>query len=42
MRAGYTGIQLGGGPWCGYWYGVILQVVEGAVGLKLAPETQSR
>ncbi len=29
MRAGYAAFQLGGGPWYGYWYGVILQVVEG-------------
>ncbi len=29
MRAGYAVFQLGVGPWYGYWYGVILQVVEG-------------
>ncbi len=29
MRAGNAAFQLGGGPWYGYWYGVILQVVEG-------------
>ena len=28
MPAGYAAFQLGGGPWYGYWYGVILQVVE--------------
>jgi len=31
MPAGYAGFQLGGGPWCGYWYGVILQVVDGVL-----------
>ena len=30
MPAEYADFQLGGGPWYGYWYGVIPQVVEGA------------
>ena len=25
--AGHAAFELGGGPWYGYWYGVILQVV---------------
>ena len=27
--AGYAAFKLGGGPWYGYWYGVILEVVDG-------------
>jgi hypothetical protein len=29
MPAGYVAFQLGGVPWCEWWYSVILQVVEG-------------
>ena len=29
MPAEYAAFQLGDGPWYGYWYGVIRQVVEG-------------
>jgi hypothetical protein len=29
MPARDVGFRLGGGPWYGYWYGVILQVVDG-------------
>ena len=29
MLAEHAVFELGGGPWYGYWYGVILQVVEG-------------
>ena len=29
MPARHAAFQLGGGPWYGYWYGVIHQVVEG-------------
>jgi len=31
MPAEYAAFQLDGEPWYGYWYGVILQVVEGAL-----------
>ncbi len=29
--AEYATLELGSGPWYGYWYGVILQVVEGVL-----------
>ncbi len=29
MPAEHAAFQSGDGPWYGYWYGVILQVVEG-------------
>ncbi|MEE8250476.1 MAG: hypothetical protein V3R24_01940 [Gemmatimonadales bacterium] len=29
IATGYAVFQLGGGPWYGYWYGVILLVVDG-------------
>jgi hypothetical protein len=37
MPAGYAAFQLGDGPWHGYWYGLILQVVEGAVVFNSIP-----
>jgi hypothetical protein len=41
MRAGYVVFQLGGGPWYGYWYGVILEVVEGALVFNPIPSAQT-
>jgi len=29
MLAEYAAFEMGDGPWYGYWYGVILQVVDG-------------
>ena len=37
MPAGFADFQLGGGPWYGQWYGVILEVVESSLVCNLIP-----
>jgi hypothetical protein len=39
MLARDAALRMGGGPWYGYWYGVILEVVEGVLASFRSPLT---